>query len=153
MRVHWNCYSSTKPLRNLSLRRWCLRHLQGILVFLLAGVFPPVYAQTALHHDIRVLLSPHTSHMEVSDTITLPESLQNARELTFSLNAALTLHDMSGDGFSIEREGSTVLDNVADAGRDIAPSTQYRLRLTRPGSPITFHYSGTINSNIQPLSA
>ncbi len=151
--MHWNCYSSTKPLRNLSLRRWCLRHLQGILVFLLAGVFPPVYAQSALHHDIRVLLSPHTSHMEVSDTITLPESLQNARELTFSLNAALTLHDMSGDGFSIEREGSTVLDNVADAGRDIAPSTQYRLRLTQPGSPITFHYSGTINSNIQQLSA
>lgn len=126
--------------------------ITGLLLGLLLG--SSVHAQpSVLQHSLQVTLDPFASRIAVTDTLTLPAAEGKPLEYQFRLNQALSLDSLQGSNFSIEALPNTQQDGAADAGREIAPSTTYRLLLTDDSGKLTLRYSGSINSDAQQLSA
>src|SRR5690606_20110297 len=99
-----------------------------------ACVLLSLYAMAAqgqqyLNHDLSVTIDPSQSHLEVSDTLQLPGHLQTADEITFRLNSNLVFTSLQGDNYRIEPLDANAGGTVADAGREIAPASRYRLVL------------------------
>ena len=85
-------------------------HLIGILF--LANI---VFAQnTLIHHEINANVQPSTSFVEVTNEITIPESMLN-QELKFTLHNALTVSIVT-PGLEIEKTRERV--NAEDVGMD-----------------------------------
>lgn len=111
-----------------------------------------IYAQDYLHHDISVTLSPIENRVAVADSISLPSGSSASGVIEFALNERLTLSSFQGPGYSIAALGSD--DGVAsEDGRDLAPTTRYRITFDNGVVPITLDYAGTINSDAQQLGA
>jgi len=122
-----------------------------------ACVLLSLYAVTAqgqqyLNHDLSVTIDPARSHLAVSDTLLLPAHLQSANEIIFRLNSNLSFDSLRGDNYRIEPQDTGDSGSVADAGREIAPASRYRLVLDDPSAPFRLSYSGRLNTDLQRLS-
>ena len=109
-----------------------------------------IHAQDVVfHHDLTVRIDPATAQLEVSDTITFPDSA-DISELTFSLHEGLSPRSLT-DGVNIEQ---TIAEAVStDKGMDqedytsVISSNHYRILAdegTKPKS-LTLSYAGKIN--------
>ena len=126
--------------------------ITGLLLGLLLG--SSAHAQpSALQHSLQVTLDPIANSIAVTDSLRLPAAKGKPGEYQFRLNQTLSLDSLQGSNFSIEALPNTQTGAAADAGREIAPSTAYRLVVTDDSGKITLSYSGTINSDAKQLSA
>ena len=132
-----------------------MRHITqiaGLVLALLTSL--AVHAQTgALHHSLQVTLDPSTSQISVTDTLTLPAATGTPREYRFRLNQALTLQTLQGSNFQIEALPAAQGASAADAGREIAAATTYRLVVNDDSPQVTLRYAGSINTDARQLSA
>ncbi len=127
--------------------------LAKIIVVILMGIFSlSASAQSTLHHDVNVTLSPTENRLAVSDIITLPSGIDASAGVEFDLNTQLQLSSFVGQGYSIvalDKEGEAATED----GRDLAASTRYRIIFDDAPVPIALDYAGTINSDAQQRSA
>ncbi len=98
-------------------------------------------AGAAVHHDLRVELSPDSHLIEVRDTLTLPDDAPS--EWQFVLHAALAVE---------VAEGGATLTRLSDPLANHAPAL-YRLQLPVGERNITLSYSGKISHPIEQSSA
>ncbi|MGB4246896.1 MAG: hypothetical protein WBJ75_04165, partial [Pseudohongiellaceae bacterium] len=111
------------------------------------------HAQQVLHHDLDVTLDPAQNSIAVIDTITLVPQSAGQREFTFSLNERLLIASLQGDNYRIEEVTASLGNSAADAGREIAPSKQYRLILTDDSTQVTLNYEGQVYTDAEQLTA
>ncbi len=126
-----------------------------ILTFLVLSVL--TFAQnTLIHHEISANVQPYASFVEVTDEITIPESILN-KELKFTLHNALTVSIVTS-GLAVEKIREMV--NAEDIGmdRDETESSEDLLlngyRIIFPESlagdlTVSLKYSGKIESPIE----
>ena len=97
-------------------------------------------AETVIHHQLLVKLSPATGQLQVSDTITVPPA---KGPLRFSLHS----------GFSLTSLDSSV-SVEPDPGTDTPPDYRlYRVSLPEGRSELTVDYQGKITSPLQDLAS
>lgn len=111
------------------------------------------HAQQVLHHDLDVTLDPAQNSIAVIDTITLVPQSAGQREFTFSLNERLLIASLQGDNYRIEEVTASLGNSAADAGREIAPSKQYRLILADDSTQVTLNYEGQVYTDAEQLTA
>ena len=122
------------------------------LVLLASSSF--IHAQdVVIHHELTVSIDPATAQLEVSDTITFPESAVMS-DLAFSLHEGLSPQSLT-NGISIEQTTDEGL--ATDKGMDqedyasVINSIHYRI-LAEEGTKLeslTLSYAGKINHPVE----
>ena len=130
------------------------KFLASLALVTLSGT---LYAQDSIfHHELTVDVDPATSRLEVTDTITIPESA-DLSGLTFSLHENLAPQSLT-DGVVIEQ---TIEETEAeDKGMDqedytsVIQSNNYRILVADGASPesLTLSYAGLINHPVQQIN-
>jgi len=110
-------------------------NLSKTLCFLVAVfLFAPVQsrADTLLHHDLDVKISPVAHRLEASDKLSFP----SGKELVFYLNTDLTLDTPPPNVLQITNDKNTAV-----------PVNAYRITPDKGQTSITLHYSGVIQDD------
>jgi len=113
-----------------------------------------IHAQDVVfHHELTVSIDPATSHLEVTDIITIPESARSS-DMRFSLHEGLSPKSLT-DGISIEE--TSIDSGAADKGMDqedysaVIKNSHYRILSDDGSSPesLTISYAGKINHPVK----
>jgi aminopeptidase N len=108
-----------------------------------------------VHHELDVRVDPATSRVDVTDTISIPVTMQ-LEDLAFSLHEGLSPQSVT-EGTSIEEAGGT--GSAADKGMDQEDysseirQAQYRIVAAEgfDGRQVTIRYGGTIHHPIRQI--
>ena len=115
-----------------------------------------VHAQgVVVHHELTVRIGPSTAQLDVSDTISIPDSM-SFEELTFSLHEGLSPTSLTA-GVSVAPIGGQAA--AADKGMDQEDHsseirrTRYRLVVDEVPAQrqLTLHYHGTIHHPVRQI--
>ena len=110
--------------------------LYGVTVFASSETF---------HHQMKIMLSPATSEIQVKDQVRVPERYRNqptAIQLDFSLHADLTVTEIQGAHITLQQS------NAALSARPV-PLKLYTLTLPPQQEEFTLTFSGKINHAVQ----
>jgi len=130
-----------------------------LVIFLFFATWPipsSSHAEETIHHEMKILLKPKTSYIEVEDTITIPEKIftENVGNLTFSLNGNLRLLSTTDDINILPITVNNGSDHHASdtMGYKISPSSglrrftlKYEGEIYQPLSKIEEDYSRSFN--------
>src|SRR2546428_10422766 len=135
-------------LQRLGLSFYCL----GVLSLLPGLVFPLcVSAQYSIHHALRVVVQPDQHVLQVTDSITLPETLppDHAKPWHFALHAGLSPVPLT-PGVQLVRQPAAALDTSGHSyeravGSPLHPPLEhYALMLPAGTQTFVLQYQGTM---------
>mgnify|MGYP003524901518 CR=1 FL=1 len=98
-----------------------------------------------IHHRMKIILTPATSELQVTDHIRIPAQAMNqngSTTLDFSLHGGLTITDVQGARITAQK-------NVESSNSGHVPLKHYTLTLASQQSEFTVHYQGKINHAVQ----
>ncbi len=123
---------------------------QGTAVPATGAVVPePV----VLHHRLNVALDPLNQHIEVSNFITVPDSLRG-RELVFHLNENLEITASSPRVREVDAQALAPSTFINSTVAEVAATKRYRVTIpARRDNEFFISYSGQINDQAEQSSA
>ncbi len=123
-----------------------VRLLMTGLLFLIASFVPvSLHAEEPIRHELKVVLQPDKNHLEVSDTITLPESLLavSGRKLYFQLHEGF-LPISPTSGVKLSRETGRKQSDAST--KEPQPTTEHYAVSLPPGRwDFVVKFQGRIN--------
>lgn len=127
-------------------------HWVGLLFCFASAVYGQTGRQT-VHHSLRVILDPLSSHIAVQDSITLPAGLAG-EGTSFLLNDALTITSSSVPLTTLGSSDSSTAIGINSTGADTAASNRYGLTLAaEDAGPLQIAYEGAIFQQARQNSA
>ncbi|MBI3804995.1 MAG: M20/M25/M40 family metallo-hydrolase [Nitrospirae bacterium] len=113
-------------------------------LFLLALIFVPAPLHAALHHEIKIALTPEKGRIEVTDTITLPEA---DPQLSFLLHAGLApTSPTPGIKLTRKKKPSKSMVGLDPEGSGLQiPIEEYRVTLPAGERRLILKYQGAID--------
>lgn len=109
-----------------------------VLLFFTAPAFASTSENSLIHHDLHVVLIPHSSMIEVIDKITLPQNFELGQAFAFALHQQMTI------------DGDVEFDQEAPEHNQFSVPVNY-YQIVPEGREITLRYTGPIDHGITSL--